>query len=851
MISERIRHLVVVAAAVFVSPLLSPTNTVLATDFEAHPLRPPDTSSPRDTLSGFLSDMEAMHLTHVTGNSDKGLVVRRRLVQMVDFSETANSHLWREQSTRLAYLKEILDRIPLPPLEQIPGDREVADGKISSWTIPDTRISIVRVDDGERAGEYLFSAASVAKLDRYYRQSKHLPYKPGASVGFLKGLKAFWTSEGTIDGRVRSQLKPIDDSNPREVMQQFLASVNGANALIMEADAALRAAPPAMTRAQALESERRATTLIGRAVQMLDLSEVPDSLRKKVGVETALRLKEVLDRSPLPPIESIPGLRQVEAIRTAGGSTGPIRWVFPQTEIEIAELTEGPEAGQFRFSARTVARARDFYSKVRDLPYRGDQEGMVAAMEVRFAEYYASPEVSRGLYEYYISTPGYLIPGASRLGPLLTDLPAWLTRLYLGQTVWQWIGIALAVLAAVLAFALVYATGRLVTRHMSSPKVEWIKLAIPLVNAVVVVRLAEFVDSDLNVTGSVVATVVVVSTGVVLLFIAGAAFRLCVAIGETIVASPRIAAEGFDANLLRLGARAVGFVVGVYILVVGVQRLGADVVPLLAGLGIGGLAVALAVRPTLENMISGIILYTDRPVNVGDFCTYGEQMGTVERIGLRSTRIRGLDRTVTTVPNSALADMQLTNWAPCDAMLITTVIGLRYDTTPEQLRHVLARMRQVCFAHPKIDTQSLRVRFTDFGASSLDVTVRVYALANEWSERYAIREDLYLRFMEVIEESGTSVAIPSRTLYLGRDSGLDPERIEAAERDVAAWREADELPFPYTPEPLAARITDTLDYPPRGSPEAIGEDVARIKAEPLAEEDTPDGEAPDAPDRLR
>ena len=93
MISERLRHLVVVAAAVFVSPLLSPTNTVLATDFEAHPLRPPDTSSPRDTLSGFLSDMDAMHLAHVSGHVDKGLAVRRRLVQMVDFSETAKGHL--------------------------------------------------------------------------------------------------------------------------------------------------------------------------------------------------------------------------------------------------------------------------------------------------------------------------------------------------------------------------------------------------------------------------------------------------------------------------------------------------------------------------------------------------------------------------------------------------------------------------------------------------------------------------------------------------------------------------------------------------------------------------------------
>ncbi len=266
----------------------------------------------------------------------------------------------------------------------------------------------------------------------------------------------------------------------------------------------------------------------------------------------------------------------------------------------------------------------------------------------------------------------------------------------------------------------------------------------------------------------------------------------------------------------------MGFVAAVIIVVQGVQRIGADVLPLLAGLGVGGLAVALAVRPTLENMIAGVILYADRPIRVGDFCTFSGQSGTVERIGLRSTRIRALDRTLITVPNSVFADMQLINWARCDKMLITTVMGLRYETTPEQMRYVLGRMRQLCFAHPKIENETLRVRFSGFGASSMDVDVRVYALTNEWNEYFAIREDLYLRFSELIEESGTKFAIPSSTLYMGRDPGLDPEKVAAAEREVAGWRDSDALPFPLTPEPLAARISDTLDYPPKGSPAAAG-----------------------------
>ena len=184
----------------------------------------------------------------------------------------------------------------------------------------------------------------------------------------------------------------------------------------------------------------------------------------------------------------------------------------------------------------------------------------------------------------------------------------------------------------------------------------------------------------------------------------------------------------------------------------------------------------MAVRPTFENIIGGFILFADKPVRVGDFCSFGDMMGTVEEIGLRSTRLRALDRTVVTVPNAEFANMQLVNWARCDRMLIQTTIGLRYETKPEQLRYVLAKLREMLLAHPKIDKESMRTRFVGYGASSQDIEIRIYALTRDWNEFYAIQEDVLLRVGEIVEESGTSFAFPSQTLYMGRDQGIDQER---------------------------------------------------------------------------
>ena len=234
----------------------------------------------------------------------------------------------------------------------------------------------------------------------------------------------------------------------------------------------------------------------------------------------------------------------------------------------------------------------------------------------------------------------------------------------------------------------------------------------------------------------------------------------------------------------------------------------------------GGLAVALALRPTLENLIGGAILYMDRPVRIGDFCNFGGNTGTVESIGVRSSQIRTIDRTLVTVPNANFANMEITNWAACDRMMIRTTIGVRYETEPDQLRFLLANLREMCYAHPRIHPETVRIRFIGYGASSLDIDFRVYALTRDWNDFFAVREDVFLRVNDIVARSGTSFAFPSQTLYMGRDDGLDQEQSEAATNHVGAWREDGNLPFPTPTEEQIERLADTLDYPPRGSPGA-------------------------------
>ncbi|UWQ21532.1 mechanosensitive ion channel family protein [Jannaschia sp. W003] len=198
------------------------------------------------------------------------------------------------------------------------------------------------------------------------------------------------------------------------------------------------------------------------------------------------------------------------------------------------------------------------------------------------------------------------------------------------------------------------------------------------------------------------------------------------------------------------------------------NSLGLNLTGWFAALGIGGLAIALGAQKTIEHLVGGVSLIADQPIRVGDFCQVDGVTGTVEDIGLRSTRIRTLDNTLVTIPNGSISSTRIENYAGRTSFHWHVTLGLRYETSPDQMRAVLGRIDAMLEGDARI-AEGQRVRFLGFGPSSLDVEIFAYIVAIDYARSLAIREELNLALMEILAECGTGFAFPSSTVYLARD----------------------------------------------------------------------------------
>ena len=219
-------------------------------------------------------------------------------------------------------------------------------------------------------------------------------------------------------------------------------------------------------------------------------------------------------------------------------------------------------------------------------------------------------------------------------------------------------------------------------------------------------------------------------------------------------------------SLLRVARRGVDLLVIFGGLLALLRHFSVDPTPALAGLGVGGIAVALAAQKTLENVIAGASLIFDQAVRIGDYMKVGDLEGTVEHIGLRSTRIRTLNRTIVTIPNSQIANMSLETFSARDKFWFHPVVGLRYETTEDQMGLALRGLRDLLERHDRVDRPSVRVRFLRLGAFSLDVELFAYVHARDWAHFLEIQEGLLLGITSVIHAAGTDIAFPTQTMHM-------------------------------------------------------------------------------------
>jgi len=360
------------------------------------------------------------------------------------------------------------------------------------------------------------------------------------------------------------------------------------------------------------------------------------------------------------------------------------------------------------------------------------------------------------------------IPELSALAgesPIERKLPAPLVRTkFVGTPVWIWMALVLtALLLSLLSRLLsrfVLLIAKRLTRRIKTLQENRLEALIEPLRLVVSVMVFR---ACMEVIGPSALLRDYLLKLMALLFIMGIAsvlMRIVDIISDTAISRLSSTERALSYSIIPLFVRCAK--IGIFALgvVTVLSNWGYNTNTILAGLGVGGVAVALASQKTIENLFGSVSIISDRPVLVGDFCTFGGQSGTVEDIGLRSTRIRTLDRTVVTIPNSVFSTMTLENFAKRDRMWFHPTLNLRRDTTPDQIRAMMDAVTKILKNHPMVDPTDVPLRFTKITKDSFDLDIFSYVLTPDFNTYLRVQSELLLQIVEAAQSLNIEFAVP-------------------------------------------------------------------------------------------
>jgi MscS family membrane protein len=550
-------------------------------------------------------------------------------------------------------------------------------------------------------------------------------------------LLALCVNTPNLAANERYPLEAPDTSSPRATLKSFQTII--------------RNAMPIVAKVRELGFSREVTRELRdlriQAIRCLDLSQIPKRLKEEVGPEAVVLLAEILSRIELPPYEAIP---DADALMNKEIT----RWRIPHADIMIARVEEGPLRGEYLFSAETVDRLREFFSRVRHLPYR-------AGAPIK------KLGPAGGLYGYYSSSPRGLVPVQ-----IVESLPSWARSVYFDFAVWQWIGTMLTLVVGLLVIVLIYALIRRWTKDRDEAGV-WrglIRLMRPL-SAAIIVRIAGYIiDDHIGMSGLVYDIIASFTWALFLIFVIWFVMAFGRFVANAIITSPRIDPKGIHAGLTKVACTVIALAIAGVILFKGLSELGISLIPLVTGLGVGGLAVALAARPTIENLIGGLMILADRPYRVGQRIIVRENDGIVQQIGLRSTKMRLLRGPQVTIPNEEMARAEIENVARRQYIRRSSNITLRYDTPPEKVEKAVDIIKEILDEHEGMDPKRPpRVYFTEFNPDSLNISMMYWYHPGKFWKSRAFSQKVNLKIMQEFRKEGIKFAYPTTTTYLAQE----------------------------------------------------------------------------------
>ncbi len=521
-----------------------------------------------------------------------------------------------------------------------------------------------------------------------------------------------------------------DNSSPKSTLESFTNLCNQAFDLFHD------------TKTKDIKPTKAQTQrLVNELLRTLDLSEEPEFARETTGKEAAACIKEILDRSRVPPLDQIPGPDELQADTDSGLLE---RWRVPGTDLVIHRVTEGPRSGDYLFSPTSITNAIRNYDFVKDLPYKKG--------------------ASRDFYAWYLTSPG------PRIAPLVNAIPrSFRTRLMARQALWQWIALGIAIILACVAMILAYYFGRKIsTKSQETNLVRYgLSLFYPIFAMLVPTIFIVVVRDEIRIAGNSLSFFSFSANLIFLLASMVVINGLGNRIAEFIISKPSIPTKGLDAQLIRIIARVLSIVLATLVFLEGGKYLGIPLSTLLASAGVGGLAFALAAQDSLKNFFGSIMIYMDKPYRIGERIVVKGYDGLVEEIGIRSTRLRLLNGHQATIPNEEMARSDIENIGRRLHIRRLADLRLPIDTSPDKMEEAVGIIREILDNHEGMDPERPpRVFFTEIHPDSLNLRFMYWYHPPEYWEFLEFSQNVNLRIQREFTKSGIKLEVPMRLLQV-------------------------------------------------------------------------------------
>ena len=503
-------------------------------------------------------------------------------------------------------------------------------------------------------------------------------------------------------------------------------------------------------RSAMLDAAEGDTDALDRAMETLNLDDILEFTRNERGRELVVQLARIIDYSPAFDVSLIPNETDARPHELLS---------FPEGPITIGR----DDSGAWRFTKETVEAIPEIY---RSMELAGTFDTVDPSKSA--SELLSGGQVTKEL--------GFraMVPDSWKRRVLFLDI-------------WEWLFLVLLILSGYIVYTLMRLIAGFIlgfwfrslmknrdTRKLSTDLAKPVGLlALSLVWWLLIVKAG--LHEGLSVTLLVIAKILL-AFSIIWIF-----YRAVDIITEYIKYKSLMAGRVLDPSLAAFVSgtlKIIAFLIGVVLVL---SNMGVNVTGLVAGLGIGGLAIALAAQSALENLLGSLVIFTDHPFKVGDYVVIDQLEGTVESVGFRSTRIRTFYNSIVTVPNGELAKIIIDNMGMRHLRRVKTTLAVTYGTPPEKMEAFCAGIRELIRLHPWTSKERYFVWFEDFGAASLDIRLVYHMNVQDFATEFRERHRMNLDIMRLAQHLGVEFAFPTQTIFMGKETTPPPIYPEASD----------------------------------------------------------------------